>query len=453
MWLCLIVVALIAAACSGGSGGANSEQPGGGALVDEAVDTANPHQGAVDLLVVQPSFGFGMFAVDVERGEATAVAAPAEVSAIDLGNDVILSDGAGYALGSTVRAGQTSASDISVVRVDLATGVATQLVALGPERETDADEGGTSYSLVAVVDNRVLVRSAAFASAEGTYAAYDATTGERQSSFDEPTYSFESDAGSCSGGISDLAPLTDGRLIGATLRKPAILDPDSGEIDLLGMCGQTIGSLGDFVSADQLGRYGVFTQGPAPSPAATELMLETELGPNFGLIEAWGDLWWISVSAPILDQSHALVGGLVQFDLESRRIAAVHSLGVHLGTFEECEPGALICASRSLEQAQLRVIADQLVIMDINENGRLLLFDPATSAFRPVELDRGGTDFTSATLLAGNPDEIWVEVRRMTITQDDGTSRSAFGPTYLERVDPQTGQVNRSLAADDLFFS
>lgn len=452
IWLVLITAALLVlVSCSSSSAGlgdqSSAEELAGSS--GAAATTGAP----VGLLVVQPSFGFGMYDVNPELGQAVAIEAPPGVSAIDLSNDVVLSDGAGFALGSAIREGQTSAADISVVRVDLSTGVATQLVDIGPERESDRDEAGTAFSLVAVVENQVIIRSSDFGSGEATYVVYDATTGEQRASFDEPTFRFESDSGSCSGGIANLTPLSDGTLVGTTLGRPAILDPGTGQVELLGMCGQSIGVLGDFVSEDQLGRYGVFTQGPALTQQEEDRLLGTELGPRYAMTEAWGDLWWISVATVAMDESHALVGGLVQFDPESRRIVRIHSLGTSLGVFDDCEPDVLVCESTTVERAQLRGLTDQLVIMDVNENGKVLLFDSTTAAVREVELDRGGADFTSATLLAGNPNELWIEVRRMTVTKDDETGRSSAGPSYLERLDPGTGQIDRSFAADDLFFS
>jgi len=58
-----------------------------------------------------------------------------------------------------------------------------------------------------------------------------------------------------------------------------------------------------------------------------------------------------------------------------------------------------------------------------------------------------------AQSLAGDPDGIWLEVGRRTITRDDESGRSSFGPTYIEHFDLATNQIDLSLAAEDLFFS
>jgi len=49
-----------------------------------------------------------------------------------------------------------------------------------------------------------------------------------------------------------------------------------------------------------------------------------------------------------------------------------------------------------------------------------------------------GIDFTAATLISSDPESIWLEVVRSTITSEEGELRSAQGIKYLDQVDPST---------------
>ena len=93
-------------------------------------------------------------------------------------------------------------------------------------------------------------------------------------------------------------------------------------------------------------------------------------------------------------------------------------------------------------------------MVDGRENGSIFTLDPSTGTITETAIELGeGVDYTSTDLLAGDPDGIWLEVGRRTITRDDESGRSSFGPTYIEHFDLATNQIDLSLAAEDLFFS
>jgi len=447
---------LLATACSGTE--LTSDEP---PLFDEEanapieqIDTGSGGvaSGPIDgLLTVQPSFGFGAYAVDAATGQAVAIPGVAAVESVDRNRDVIVSGDAAFALGSKVREGQSFAADISVVKFDYVTGQVRQLAALGFDNETDDSQERITHRLHAVAGNSVVVSAGNFVADDTTYTVYDATTGQETGSFGEPRYEWQTDSGSCSGGISDLVGLSDGRLAGVALDSPAIVDLGSGEIELMIGCDEDEPELADHVTVADLNDYAVFAEGAAFDDDGAARLLDVDLSPDHGFIEGGGDLWWISVDSRSVDDARAIVGGVVQFDLETEAVEAVHPLGVHLGAYIDCAPDGDTCELQNIAQAEMRYIDERLVIVDVNENGSVLTLDPATSAIAATELELRGVDYTDATLLSGDRTSVWIQVRRMTVTSDDENGRSAVGDSYLERIDAQTGKVTISLAGEDLF--
>ncbi len=458
----LLALTLLAAACSGGG----DEAAGAPSAEEVASDPANAPIAAIDegsggvasgpvagLLTVQPSFGFGVFDVDFATGAAAALPGIASVETIDRNRDLVVGSGAAYSLGAKVRDGQTFAADISVVKIDYATGQVSRLAELGFDRETDDSVDLISHRLEAVAGDNVVVSTGAFGGDDTTFTVYDANSGQAKATFDEPRYEFSGDAGSCSGGISNLVGLSDGRVAGTALGSPAFLNLDSGEIELLIGCDEEDPTMADHVTAAQINDFAVFAQGPAPTADQLESMLNSDIQPKSGFVEGDGDLWWIEANIRQIDDVLALVGGVVQFDIETAQVEAVHSLSANLGDFIECDADGTGCSSTSLVQSDLRWFEGRLIILDTRENGRLLTLDPISGTVTNTELVRGdGVDYTSADLLAGDPNAIWLEVTRFTITKDDDTGRTASGPSYIEHFDPATNQIDMSLPAEEIFF-
>ena len=454
----LFAVMLFAAACSGGD---DSTAPSAQEIANdpanapiEQIDEASggvAEGPIVGLLTVQPSFGFGVYDVDPATGQARAVPGIASVETVDRNRDLTVGGGAAYSLGGTVREGQTFASDISVVKINYATGQVSQLAALGFDRETDDSQEFTSYTLQGVAGDRVVVSAAEFGSDEGTYTVYDANSGAEKASFPRPFYEFTSDTGTCSGNISNLIGLSDGRLMGTGLGSPAYIDLDTCEVELIIGCDQDDPQFSEFVTPSEIADYAVFDEGPALTDDQLERLLQSDLNPEQGFVEGGGDLWWIEADVRQVDDATAIIGGVVQFDLEAGAIKAVHPLGAKLGEFLDDDEGFDLT---TLEQAQLRYLDGRLVMVDGRENGSIFTLDPSTGTITETAIELGeGVDYTSTDLLAGDPDGIWLEVGRRTITRDDESGRSSFGPTYIEHFDLATNQIDLSLAAEDLFFS
>lgn len=447
---------LLLGACSGGDDGPSAEDiandPANAPI--EQIDEASG--GVVDgpivgLLTVQPSFGFGVYDVDPATGQARAVPGIASVETVDRNNDVLVSGGVAYALGGTTREGQTFSSDVSVVAIDYATGQVRQLAPLGFDRETDDSPTLTSFHLHAVAGNNVIVSAGEFGSNEPTFTVYDAATGDEKASYPRPFYEYSSDTTSCSGEISNLLGLSDGRLMGTGLGSPAFVDIETGAVELLIDCEQQDPELADFVAPADIADYAVFAEGPAPTTEQLERLLKVDLNPRQGFVEGDGDLWWIQANSRQVDELNAIVGGIVQFDLATGSVEAVHPLGDRLGEYFECADTG--CSLTTIEQAQTRFLDGRLILVDTRENGSVLVFDPTSGVINEIELELGdGVDYTSADLLVGDPNAIWLEVTRYTITKDDETGRTSSGPSYLEHLDLAANRIDLSLAVQDLFF-
>lgn len=455
-----MALALLGTACSGGSDTAERSAE------EIAADPANAPIEQIDegsggvaggpikgVLTVQPSFGFGVWDVDRATGQAAALPGIASVETVDRNRDLVVGGGAAYALGGKTRPDQSFSSDVSVVKIDYETGQVSRLVALGFDRENDESQDLTSYVIEAVAGDNVIVSSGAFGSDERTYTVYDADSGAVKATFPRPMYEFSDDAGICSGNAANLFGLSDGRLAGTALGSPAFVDIETGEVELVIGCQDDDPQLSQFVTADNVADYAVFNEGPAPTPEQIERLIDADLNPTPGLVEGGGDLWWIQAATRQFEDVQVIIGGVVQFDLETGQVEAVHPLGARLGEYLDCDEQSSGCQLSTIAQADLRYHDGKLVILDTREDGDLMTLDPATGNLAVTEIEAGdGVDYTTANLLAGDPDEIWLEVRRFTITSQDGEGRSASGPVYIEHFDVAANQIDLSLSAEDLFF-
>ncbi|NOX30606.1 MAG: hypothetical protein GXP35_11265 [Actinobacteria bacterium] len=457
-----LAFSFIAASCSGSGddtatrSDSDSEASTAPSAGDDSSDDASADGdaaiGPVDgLITVGAGLGLGLFGIDRTSGEAVEFASEASIGFLDRQTDLVLRDGAAFTLGFTQREGQSFSNDVSVVKIDLETTEVLKLVDLGFDRETDDSETSISYSFEAVLADSVVVRSGEFGG-DDTYRVYDSTTGAELSSFATPAYEKDHDTGSCSGTVSRLAGLSDGRLVGIALGSVAIIDPATGEVELMRDCDVPSPELSDFVSIADFGDYAVFNSGGVPTDEDIDRFLGTELEVSSGFVEGDGDLWWLNVSSRSSNDVRVIVGGVVQFDLATQSVEAVYGLGEFIGEYTECPDADGVCNLQTVEQAQLRFIDGRLVMAEIDENGRVLVLDPSNGEISATEIVAGdGVDFTRVDLLSGDPAGVWLEVSRMTITQDDDSGRTAFGPRYIEQFDPITGTVGLSLPVEDVF--
>jgi len=447
--LVTLALVLLASSCSGEDSPVdNADDPANAAIpqVDRGSGgiSEGPFRG---LLVVQPSFGFGVYDLDGDTGVAKAIPGIAAAETVDRGSDLTVSNQAAYTLGRKRLEGQDFASEVSVVKFNYQTGLVSQVVALGADRESDDSEQIVEFAIETVAGDNIVVSQQTIGDSNRTFAVYDGTSGKKEGSFDVPTYREEKDDVVCQGEFTQPVGLADGRVVGAAAGVPAFIDIDDGDVKPMLECGQRL-VLSDYVSAAEIAQFAVFSQGPAPTDDDIQSLLRQDLGPRSGLTAGGGDLWWIVANPRSEGETNAIVGGLVQFDIDSAQVEQVHSLGGRLGEFASCGAEPASCELSTIAEAGMRFVDGRLFIADARNNGQLLVVTQADGSIRPVAIGRGEADFTSTRLLSGDPAAIWLEVRRLSVSEG-GT---ASGSTFIERYDPTTGIIDRSLAADDLFF-
>ncbi len=459
----LLALALAATACGGDDSSASVPS----ADVDDVGDTSasspddEPSEpvaavanGPINGLVIsQPAFGLGLFTIDRDSGAITELSTSDNIDFVERNDQPLATTSAAFSLGYTTRDGQEFAKDVSLVRIDLATGEVSKLAELGFETETDDSEDRFSFDIQAASDEIVIVQERSSGEDDPIIRTFDPVTGEELASFgaklDEA-----SDSATCSANASVLYVLDDGRLLGDTSAgtggDPLFVDPATGDVTLAVPCEVTkYASLDQFVDVSQFADVAVAREGDQWDDESIAKFLSWELEPGSDLVVGDGDLWWVADKSPTVENLMALQKTIVRFDLETGVVEEIFSLGPRSGEFIDCEIGGDTCEIGG-PQLQLAFMAGRLVMVDARENTPILILDPATGIIEELVLELGdGVDYTEASLVPGDKEAVWVEVKRMTITKDDDTGRTASGPRYFERIDPTTATVTVSVTQDD----
>ena len=362
-----------------------------------------------------------------------------------------------FMLTATTIEGQFSASNLGIGRVDLDTGVGTEIVQIGPERENDEDPDLIEFELIGGDATTIWVTREPFAMPdEATYLSFDSSTGDARDEFQPAPYEVTTESGgTCSGDVRNPIVLSDGTLVGVMGGWPATIDPASGEVEpLVTWCDfDTSIDLSDLIAPEELDAYTVTESGnPIPDDQALRILEVIDPTVSNGIFtEGGGSLWWVfSTNTAYTEGDESVsahVGGIVEFDLATDAIINVWPLGD--GTVKYSlgdDDGADLVSVSVLSQADLRFLDSRLWIMDWRENAPLRVLDPAAGALTSLEIERGdGVDFTTASLISSDPHSIWLEVSRSTITSEDGESRSALGIKSLDQFDPSANTFTSSI--------
>lgn len=431
------------------SSGTDGSADGGS---DSGLDSGAPAvpTGPIDgLLLTTQSFGSGLFVIDEATGTSVELTIEGAEN-IDRNAQPILAGDVAWALGGTTRPDQFFSSDIKLVRVDLATGTAVAVADLGFDRETDDSTDATFLELVAATADRVIVEAGQFGG-EGTWTVYDAA-GVELASYPEPTFEQVYDGGSCSGDVNNVLGLPDGSFVATVPGLPARFDPLTGVADPFIGCEQQFPTLADLVTPDLYDDYILLRDGDVVDEASIDFYIDRDLDRIQGWTHGDGDLWWVVADSASSGGSRAIAGAAVQFDVATGMVEAVHPLGEHVGAFTNCPLGQDSCELHTLF-GDLHFAAGRLAIIDPADSWPIVVVDPTTGSTIAIPIEHGDdVDYTRTELLPGDPDGVWAEVTRFTVTSDTDEGRSATGESFIERFDPVSGVVVQSIPESELSF-
>ena len=257
----------------------------------------------------------------------------------------------------------TSASSVST-----ATPVGQSDSPLGFDRETDDAENAENaenakaFAIEAVSSAAVVVSQTEFASGTTRYRVFDPESGEATAVFEALRYSLESGENSCSADVTNLLGLSDGSIMGTALGSPALVDPTTGEVELFVDCDESSAKLGEFIAPDTFERFAVWGDAE-PTADQIEQLLTDEVRATSRFVEGDGDLWWIVADTKTIADAQVIVGGLVRFDLDERRVVELFPLDEYLGGLEcadpadpvqDCERWTLVDAAYALPRRHAR---------------------------------------------------------------------------------------------------
>lgn len=461
-------VAMIAAAsCGGGDssgsdGGsdsavetASSETQSNGSLQPDNTNASTADGEPINGLVVSLlSPELGLYAIDRATDEARDLEMDG-VEFTDRQNQPILIGDSAYVLTATTIDGQSWSHEVGIGKVELASGEGVEILQLGTDRETDDDTDVIAFELIGGADTTVWVTRESFADPDDvTYLSFDSSTGAAGNEFKSLPYEVTTDDGTtCTGDIRDELVLSDGTLAGLSNGWPATLDAITGEIEpLVEWCGSDAEiNLSDLLAPEEINEYAVTETGePIPLDRAPDVLRLVEPKVSNGTyVEGDGSLWWIFSAFGVhwdSESPSAALGGIVEFDLATNSIVNVWPLGGDTVAYDSGDGDDDITSVSSLTQADLRFLDDRLWIMDWREDAPLRVLDPTTGTLTSIDIEKGdGVDFTTANLISSDPDSIWLDVSRSTITSEPGELQSSLGVNFLDQFDPASDAFTSSI--------
>jgi hypothetical protein len=444
-----------AASCSGGdsssSEGGTNDTVGTGDQVTtdegsvQAATGGEPINGVVFSLL---SPELGLYAIDRETDEVRELTMDG-VKFTDRQTQPILVSDATYTLTATRIEGQFSSHEVGLGKIDLATGTGTEIALIGTDRENDEDQDLITFELVGGAGTTIWVTSEPFSGdTVVSYRSFESTSGEPLAEFSPVPYDVTTPAGStCTGEVRDPIVLSDGTLVGLMSAWPASIDPTSGEVEpLIEWCDfDDQIDLNSLIAVDEINDYAVTEDGsPIPAEEAENVLgvIEPNVS-NGAYIDGDGSLWWIFSTNTGYSKddevASAHIGGIVEFDLASNTIVNVWPLAGDTVTYTPGDGADDISSVSSITQADLRILDGKLWIMDWRDDAPLRVLDPATGELASIEIPKGDEyDFISATLISSDPESIWLDVTRSTITSEDDESRSSIGLGFIDQLDIAT---------------
>jgi len=457
----LTILVVVTAACGGGdSGNATSapDDPGGTSSKEASENSSAQDSGAVEggqingPIVSLLSPDLGLYAIDRMTAEVRELTMDGVEFTSRREQPILIGESA-FILTATTIEGQSYSHEVGIGKIDLATGEGVEFVQLGTDRETDEDTDSADFELIGGAGMTVWVTRGSFAEPdEVTYLSFDSSTGAAGSDFKSLPYEVTTDDGTtCTGSVRDEIVLSDGTLAGLSNGWPATLDAMTGEIEpLVEWCGFDAEiNLSDLLAPEEVNEYAVTETGdPIPLDRAPDVLRIVEPKVSNGTyVEGDGSLWWIFSSFGVhwdSESPSASLGGIVEFDLATNSILNIWPLGDDTVTYETEDEG--IASVSNLSQADLRFLDGRLWIMDLRDDAPLRVLDPAAGTLASFDIARGDdVDFTTATLVNSDPESIWLDVSRSTITSEEGEPESSLGISFLDQFDPTSDTFTSSI--------
>lgn len=475
-----------------GETGASDELIGDDLLDGSAVSGDFPFDGAT---VTVLDLGLGAYGIDRTTGASAAYTLDATDAAG--GDEAAGSDDAGPGLAGdewfTERTSDpisdgevvysmllrqapdfVAVEEVALGKLDPATGIVRVVREFGPTRPDDASTDTTRWDLIGAGGGRLWVEREAVMGDERVrrFVSIDALSGDVLGEVD-PAYEFETDTASCAGEARALAVDDGGNLVVEVDGAPATVGEGGEFVTQFEPCDDPLFDVGATIAVSERAAFTVLGDGPPIPPDELDRLYDVEprIVGGAAVVDDTTVSWVFSSTRTVTtgdgESVTAIIGGLATVDRTTGELQMT-SLGDRIGTIVDGgdEPDTIT----ALTDVDLHRTGDTVWILDRREDGVLFRVDVAEAsvAANEIPLDpvgiephpdagdgpRGtsgeGSRYTRATMVTSDPDGVWLDVSRFTITEDDAEGRSASGPSYVDQVDPDTGDVVRSIPESDL---
>jgi hypothetical protein len=438
--LAVAAALVVVGACAGGDDGESrpAAPPDAAAGADtapgegsDAVDAVGSIEGP---LLSVLSFGQGFATLDPGTGDVRRIELDG-VGYTDREQAAFVAGDTAWVLGYTPVVDQSFTNEVTLVRVDLATGTGDVLVQLGQDRADDDDPDALTWSVVGVVGDTVWMTERRFADTGFALVGHDTATGT-----ETVRHRFDGEAVPRHPVVvgDEMLAQAGGDIVG--------IDLATGAVEVVVSFFDSV-SLGDLISADDLASYVVTADGAPPEPGDVDAILRLgEPTPNAGWVTDGTSLWWVFDGFRTLDRGvGAVYGGVVRFDPATAAFTGTWPLGERYGTFVD------ETTSSTMVQAELAVRDGIVWLADVRDDGVLLRLDPANGEVIGTAPRRDDDiDYTRMEMIDTDPDAIWLRVTRFVITSTDDEGTSASGTSTIERIDPDTGAAVITVAETDI---
>lgn len=475
------IAALAFASCSGGSSGDPGEQnsssqeapapaddAGPATIAADAASTIGPVEGAVVSVL---DLGLGLYAIDPSDGSSDTFSY-AEDWYSDRQQQPVIVGGEALTIVFRQLDGEVFSNDVAVAAFDLATGIGREVAALGTDRSSDEATSSSEFTLVGAGGDVVWIRtteSTGDGSSTRRLTAHSIDTGAEVGTYTSESIDVAAENGSCTFTPQPVAVDPDGVLVLDYGGLPALLPPGAADIQvLLDPCFNPevtpLALLGtdfaDFVVTDD--------GAPLPDAAAARLLDFTPEISNSTIVAGDEAIWWLFTRTSSFSDGDvavsAIVEGFARLDRANDELS-LFDLGPATGTFLDPDTSGGFTQT-TLAQADLQLLDGDLWIMDVRDDQPLRRLEPDTGTVDEfvipldavdldgdaVEVNSDGepVDLVTSTLLATDPDGVWLSVSRRTVQSDDDNGRTTTGVKYIDQIDPATGAVIRSVPENAL---